>query len=71
MVVVAGGAAFPTGLFCKPLPWFQASRGSVRSQDLKMMCADNEQTRRCWTSAFRLFKVFRNQPGHKRWLMSS
>uniref|UniRef100_H2SZ58 Growth factor receptor bound protein 7 n=1 Tax=Takifugu rubripes TaxID=31033 RepID=H2SZ58_TAKRU len=34
----------------------KSSRSPVRSQDLKMMCAENEQTRRCWTSAFRLFK---------------
>lgn len=32
------------------------SRKPVRSQDLKILCAENEQTRTCWTSAFRLFK---------------
>uniref|UniRef100_H3D2S5 Growth factor receptor bound protein 7 n=1 Tax=Tetraodon nigroviridis TaxID=99883 RepID=H3D2S5_TETNG len=34
----------------------KSSRSQVRSSDLKMMCAENEQTRRCWTSALRLFK---------------
>uniref|UniRef100_A0A3Q4IAK0 Growth factor receptor bound protein 7 n=1 Tax=Neolamprologus brichardi TaxID=32507 RepID=A0A3Q4IAK0_NEOBR len=29
---------------------------SSRSLDLKILCAENEQTRTCWTSAFRLFK---------------
>ncbi|XP_071755281.1 growth factor receptor-bound protein 7 [Centroberyx gerrardi] len=32
------------------------SRNHVRAQDLKLLCAENEQTRTCWTSAFRLFK---------------
>uniref|UniRef100_A0A8C4E0X1 Growth factor receptor bound protein 7 n=1 Tax=Dicentrarchus labrax TaxID=13489 RepID=A0A8C4E0X1_DICLA len=32
------------------------SRNPVRTQDLRILCADNEQTRTCWTSAFRLFK---------------
>ncbi|CAJ1081443.1 growth factor receptor-bound protein 7 [Xyrichtys novacula] len=32
------------------------SRNPVRPQDLKILCAENEQTRTCWTSAFRLFK---------------
>ncbi|XP_034050542.1 growth factor receptor-bound protein 7 isoform X2 [Thalassophryne amazonica] len=32
------------------------SRNPVRVQDLKLLCAENEQTRTCWTSAFRLFK---------------
>ncbi|XP_054622869.1 growth factor receptor-bound protein 7 isoform X2 [Dunckerocampus dactyliophorus] len=32
------------------------SKTPVRLQDLKILCADNEQTRTCWTSAFRLFK---------------
>ncbi|XP_044194081.1 growth factor receptor-bound protein 7 [Thunnus albacares] len=33
------------------------SRNPVRAQDLKkILCAENEQTRTCWTSAFRLFK---------------
>lgn len=41
---------------------FKISKSPVRSQDLKMMCAENEQTRRCWTSAFRLFKVFKKHP---------
>uniref|UniRef100_A0A4W6E7I6 Growth factor receptor bound protein 7 n=1 Tax=Lates calcarifer TaxID=8187 RepID=A0A4W6E7I6_LATCA len=33
------------------------SKNPVRTQDLKILCAENEQTRTCWTSAFRLFKV--------------
>lgn len=41
---------------------FKSSISPVRSQDLKMMCAESEQTRKCWTSAFRLFKVFKNDP---------
>ncbi|XP_024141558.1 growth factor receptor-bound protein 7 isoform X2 [Oryzias melastigma] len=32
------------------------SRNPSRVQDLKILCAENEQTRTCWTSAFRLFK---------------
>ncbi|KAM3843228.1 growth factor receptor-bound protein 7 [Diretmus argenteus] len=32
------------------------SRNPIRAQDLKLLCAENEQTRTCWTSAFRLFK---------------
>ncbi|XP_020506174.2 growth factor receptor-bound protein 7 [Labrus bergylta] len=32
------------------------SKNPVRTQDLKILCADSEQTRTCWTSAFRLFK---------------
>uniref|UniRef100_A0A3Q3LFH8 Growth factor receptor bound protein 7 n=1 Tax=Mastacembelus armatus TaxID=205130 RepID=A0A3Q3LFH8_9TELE len=28
----------------------------IRVQDLKILCAENEQTRTCWTSSFRLFK---------------
>nr|XP_057922296.1 growth factor receptor-bound protein 7 [Doryrhamphus excisus]XP_057922297.1 growth factor receptor-bound protein 7 [Doryrhamphus excisus] len=32
------------------------SKRPVRLQDLKILCADSEQTRTCWTSAFRLFK---------------
>ncbi|KAK5881666.1 hypothetical protein CesoFtcFv8_022441 [Champsocephalus esox] len=32
------------------------SKNPVRTQDLKILCAENEQTRTCWTSAFRLFK---------------
>lgn len=35
----------------------QPSRNPSRVQDLKILCAENEQTRTCWTSAFRLFKV--------------
>lgn len=30
-----------------------------------MMCAENEQTRKCWTSALRLFKVFKIDPFSK------
>ncbi|XP_035764658.1 growth factor receptor-bound protein 7-like [Neolamprologus brichardi] len=32
------------------------SKNPIRVQDLKILCAENEQTRTCWTSAFRLFK---------------
>ncbi|XP_028332126.1 growth factor receptor-bound protein 7 [Gouania willdenowi] len=32
------------------------SRNPMRVQDLKILCAESEQTRTCWTSAFRLFK---------------
>ncbi|XP_061563725.1 growth factor receptor-bound protein 7 [Cololabis saira] len=32
------------------------SRNPIRVQDLKILCAENEQTRTCWTSALRLFK---------------
>ncbi|XP_010864941.2 growth factor receptor-bound protein 7 isoform X1 [Esox lucius] len=32
------------------------SKDRIRAQDLKLLCAENEQTRTCWTSAFRLFK---------------
>nr|XP_046232621.1 growth factor receptor-bound protein 7 isoform X1 [Scatophagus argus] len=32
------------------------SGNPVRTQDLKILCAENEQTRTCWMSAFRLFK---------------
>ncbi|KAL0984191.1 hypothetical protein UPYG_G00138320 [Umbra pygmaea] len=35
------------------------SKDRVRAQDLKLLCAENEQTRTCWTSAFRLFKYGR------------
>ncbi|XP_029933029.1 growth factor receptor-bound protein 7 isoform X2 [Myripristis murdjan] len=31
-------------------------RSHDRAHDLKLLCAENEQTRTCWTSAFRLFK---------------
>ncbi|XP_061731914.1 growth factor receptor-bound protein 7-like isoform X2 [Nerophis ophidion] len=33
------------------------SRGSVHLQDGVMMCADSDQSRTCWMSAFRLFKA--------------
>ncbi|KAM4524683.1 growth factor receptor-bound protein 7 isoform 2-T2 [Odontesthes bonariensis] len=32
------------------------SRNPIRVQDRKILCAENEQTRTCWMSAFRLFK---------------
>ncbi|KAF7665104.1 hypothetical protein LDENG_00155290 [Lucifuga dentata] len=32
------------------------SKNPITVQDLKLLCAENEQTRTCWTSAFRLFK---------------
>ncbi|KAM7370394.1 hypothetical protein PAMP_009947 [Pampus punctatissimus] len=32
------------------------SRNPVRAQVLKILCAESEQIRTCWTSAFRLFK---------------
>lgn len=32
------------------------SKNPVRTQDQKILCAEHEQTRTCWTSAFRLFK---------------
>ncbi|KAM9425157.1 growth factor receptor-bound protein 7 [Pholidichthys leucotaenia] len=32
------------------------SKNPIRVQDLKILCAENEQVRTCWTSAFRLFK---------------
>ncbi|XP_076008423.1 growth factor receptor-bound protein 7 isoform X2 [Genypterus blacodes] len=32
------------------------SKNPIRVQDLKLLCAENEQSRTCWTSAFRLFK---------------
>ncbi|KAJ7987706.1 hypothetical protein DPEC_G00329270 [Dallia pectoralis] len=35
------------------------SKDRIRAQDLKLLCAENEQTRTCWTSAFRLFKCGR------------
>ncbi|KAL4660527.1 growth factor receptor-bound protein 7-like isoform X1 [Arapaima gigas] len=31
-------------------------RNRVRSRDMKLLCAENEQIRTCWTTAFRLFK---------------
>ncbi|XP_041829439.1 growth factor receptor-bound protein 7 [Melanotaenia boesemani] len=31
-------------------------RNPTRVQDLKILCAENERIRSCWTSAFRLFK---------------
>ncbi|TRY81495.1 hypothetical protein DNTS_033323 [Danionella cerebrum] len=34
----------------------KASKDRFRSQDLKLMCADTEQSRTCWITAFRLFK---------------
>ncbi|XP_019729995.1 growth factor receptor-bound protein 7 isoform X2 [Hippocampus comes] len=33
-----------------------SSGSPVRLHHVKMLCADSEQTRTCWTSAFRLFK---------------
>ncbi|XP_061888023.1 growth factor receptor-bound protein 7-like [Entelurus aequoreus] len=33
------------------------SRSAVHLQDYKIMCADSEQSRTCWMSAFRLFKI--------------
>ncbi|KPP67661.1 growth factor receptor-bound protein 7-like [Scleropages formosus] len=32
------------------------SRNRARSRDMKLLCAENEQIRTCWTTAFRLFK---------------
>ncbi|KAI1896505.1 hypothetical protein AGOR_G00095470 [Albula goreensis] len=32
------------------------SKNRVRSRDMKLLCAENEQIRTCWTTAFRLFK---------------
>uniref|UniRef100_A0AAV2LCL4 Growth factor receptor bound protein 7 n=1 Tax=Knipowitschia caucasica TaxID=637954 RepID=A0AAV2LCL4_KNICA len=32
------------------------TKNPVRVQDLKFLCAESEETRTCWTSAFRLFK---------------
>ncbi|XP_067233957.1 growth factor receptor-bound protein 7 isoform X5 [Chanodichthys erythropterus] len=34
----------------------KASKDRFRCQDLKLMCADSEQSRTCWITAFRLFK---------------
>ncbi|XP_039541136.1 growth factor receptor-bound protein 7 [Pimephales promelas] len=34
----------------------KASKDKFRCQDLKLMCADSEQSRTCWITAFRLFK---------------
>ncbi|XP_051969818.1 growth factor receptor-bound protein 7-like isoform X1 [Xyrauchen texanus] len=34
----------------------KASKVRFRTQDLKLMCADTEQIRTCWITAFRLFK---------------
>ncbi|XP_036394171.1 growth factor receptor-bound protein 7 isoform X2 [Megalops cyprinoides] len=31
-------------------------KNRARSRDMKLLCAENEQTRTCWTTAFRLFK---------------
>ncbi|KAK2820097.1 hypothetical protein Q5P01_023056 [Channa striata] len=42
----------PTGFtFC-----IKPAKNPIRAQELKVLCAENEQTRTCWTSAFRLFK---------------
>lgn len=34
----------------------KSSKERFRGQDLKLMCADSEQSRTCWITAFRLFK---------------
>lgn len=34
----------------------KASKDRFHCQDLKLMCADSEQSRTCWITAFRLFK---------------
>uniref|UniRef100_A0A8D3BQ80 Growth factor receptor bound protein 7 n=1 Tax=Scophthalmus maximus TaxID=52904 RepID=A0A8D3BQ80_SCOMX len=48
-----------SGLYCSTKGSSKVSASSRRvraSQDLKILCAESEQTRTCWTSAFRLFK---------------
>ncbi|KAF3853974.1 hypothetical protein F7725_014662, partial [Dissostichus mawsoni] len=45
-----------SGLYCSTKGSSKPSKNPVRTQDLKILCAENEQTRTCWTSAFRLFK---------------
>ncbi len=37
-------------------PHIQASKLNS-ARDLKLLCADDEQTRTCWVTAIRLFKV--------------
>ncbi|XP_026781795.3 growth factor receptor-bound protein 10 [Pangasianodon hypophthalmus] len=34
----------------------KTSRGRFHSQELKLLCADSEQSKTCWVTAFRLFK---------------
>lgn len=46
-------------LYGAPEPYvfcIKASKDKFRCQDLKLMCADSEQSRTCWITAFRLFK---------------
>uniref|UniRef100_A0A8C6WIE9 Growth factor receptor bound protein 7 n=1 Tax=Neogobius melanostomus TaxID=47308 RepID=A0A8C6WIE9_9GOBI len=45
-----------SGLYCSTKGSSKPSKNPVRAQDLKFLCAENEQTRTCWTSSFRLFK---------------
>ncbi|KAL2078299.1 hypothetical protein ACEWY4_025984 [Coilia grayii] len=35
---------------------FKSCSDGARSQDMKLFCAENEQTKTCWITAFRLFK---------------
>lgn len=41
----------------------QPCRNRARWRDMKLLAAENEQTRTCWTTAFRLFKVRRQAGG--------
>jgi hypothetical protein len=36
---------------------FQPSKARSECKELKMLCAEDEQSRTCWTTAFRLLKV--------------
>ncbi len=38
---------------------FQPNKGRGELKELRMLCAEDEQGRTCWMTAFRLFKVTR------------
>lgn len=44
-------------LLLSPLNSFLQSSKCSSARDLKLLCADDEQTRTCWITAMRLLKV--------------
>lgn len=37
----------------------QPNKGRGEMKELRMLCAEDEQSRSCWMTAFRIFKVIR------------
>ncbi|KAG7273711.1 hypothetical protein CRUP_003539 [Coryphaenoides rupestris] len=45
-----------SGLYCSTKGTSKANKGRVELKDLRILCAEDERSRTCWMTAFRLFK---------------